>query len=380
MDVKQTKYSIKHLPLRHSIMLTGPHGIGKSEMWAQCAAEMSTTTGHTYELVDIRLSEREAGDIIGYPRGVSEHKATKSVYEKGKLVDQQVILRDVMLHSLPSWFPQDPQSHGYLLLDELDRATREVQQAAMELALDGGLNQVRLPAGWRVGTCCNGNPDIYTTLIPCPALMSRFVKIPFQPTVPEWMARYETVDGHPSISQYIGKIPADLFCPEGALEPYKVYPNPRSWVKLSEAIKSLGAEGEDPLRNLDYLMLLASGYIGEATAVSFVDFIRKDYKIHTPEEILDGLTPEMLKEFAKSPVTDITWYSNELVKFISKNGLTKKRQANLTKFFTAIPKEAASGFYRYFLETDRDHCTEWYTNDAKISTYILDDLLAKEKA
>jgi hypothetical protein len=57
--------------------------------------------------------------------------------------------------------------------------------------------------------------------------------------------------------------------------------------------------------------------------------------------------------------------------------LTKKRQSNLTKFFITIPKEAASGFYRYFLETDRKNCAEWYTSDPKIAAYILDDLLAK---
>ena len=247
MDVRETKRAIKYLPWEHSIMLTGAHGLGKSAMWWQAALELSIETGIPFELIDIRLSEREPGDVIGYPYRVDSMPAVRRVFKNGVLVEENVVAKNVMAHSLPIWFPTDPDWHGFLLMDEIDRATREVQQSSMELSLDHTLNRVPLPKHCRVGSCCNGAPDIYTTLIPCPAFISRYAMIPFKPLVSEWHTNFDAIVGHRAIKLYITKFPGDLDVPEGILAPYTAYTNRRSWVKLSEALLSFEAAGQDLL-------------------------------------------------------------------------------------------------------------------------------------
>ena len=380
MNVQETKQAIKYLPWTHSIMLTGPHGLGKSEMWRQSAKELSVETGTPHELIDIRLAEREPGDVIGFPRRVTTEEplvVTRRIWVKGKLTSETKKVINVMTHDLPVWFPTDPDWHGFILFDELDRSTREVQQSVMEMSLDHQLNMVPLPEHCRVGACCNGNPDVYTTLIPCPALISRFVLIPFKPTVPEWQAHFDKeLNGHPAISRYILKFAADLDVPEGLLEPYKQYPNRRGWCKLSDTIKGMQTAGIDLLKDLDFLMKISAGYIGDTVAVNFVDFVRKDYKVHDPEDILNKWNKELEREFADSAPTDVSFYSKVLVKFAGKSGLTKKQMGNLTAWFFAIPKESAAGFYNLFINEERKTCTEWYKSDPRIADYVMTELLS----
>jgi hypothetical protein len=256
----------------------------------------------------------------------------------------------------------------------------------MEMSNDHQLNMVPLPKNCRVGACCNAAPDIYTTLIPCPALISRFVMIPFQPLVPEWQYHFDnTLHGHPAISKYILKVPGDLDVPEGILEPYKQYPNRRGWVKFSKALYEMKERGFDLIDGKDkdkyegFLLKIAAGYIGDMVAISFVDFVNKDYKVYTPEDILDKWTQDMSYQFTSMPVTEISYYSKLLVKYAGSNKLSGKQHASLTAWFIAIDKEAAAGFYQLFINTEREACTTWYKSDPSIGSYVMDELLAERK-
>jgi MoxR-like ATPase len=382
MNVTETKRVIKYLPWHQSIMLTGPHGLGKSSMWDQAMQELSVETGIPHQLVDIRLAEREPGDVIGFPRLVSKDrplKVTVKVWVNGKLEDRESTVWDVMTHDLPVWFPRDPDWHGAILFDELDRSIREVQQSVMELSNDHRLNMVPLPEHCRVGACCNGAPDVYTTLVPCPALLSRFLKVPFNPTTDEFFDYYDQHGGLPVFKSYLTKFQTDLDVPEGIIEPYVVTPNRRAWMKLSDAVKQWGESSINLLKEPDFLMKLASGFIGDTIAVNLSTFIKNDYNIHDPEDILDRWDKKLEDEFSKAPPTDVGYYSKMLVEFAGKHGLTKKRQVNLTKWFLVIPKESAAGFYQLFLNSQRKVCTEWYKADPAIGEYVMKELLAEHK-
>lgn len=381
MNVLETKNTIKYLPWTHSIMLIGAHGLGKSDMWRQSAQELSVETGIPHELIDIRLAEREPGDVIGFPRRVEQSnplKVTRRVYVKGELTNQEVTVWDVMTHDLPVWFPRDENWHGFILFDELDRSIREVQQSVMEMSLDHQLNMVPLPEHCRVGACCNGNPDVYTTLIPCPALLSRFVMIPFNPTTEEFFSYYEVIKGHAAIRKYLQKFPTDLEVPEGELKPYTVYPNRRAWVRLSQTLQQW-PKGDLLKDDPDYMMKLSAGYVGDTVAVNFQTFVRSDYNIHSAEDILNGWNKKLAEEFAGAEPTDIAYYSKILVEFAGKNKLNKKQQANLKAWFFVISKESATGFYQLFLNTQRAICTDWYRSSDDIGEYVLNELLSEKK-
>jgi len=394
MNVEQTKLTLKFLPPRQSILIIGRHGLGKSQVVAQTTRELSMERGTPYEFIDIRLSQREVGDIIGMPRRSDTFEVVRTVYKDGSLVEVKETVQNVSLNDLPLWFPQDPDSHGILFLDELDRATRDVQQAAFEAVLDYRMNLHHIPIGWRVVSAINGDQDVYSVQQIDPALLDRFLVINFRPTVPEWLdwakgkspatpanlhsvddARWLTEDRqiHDAVIKYISKHSSDLDTPE-AIEPgLKVYQSRRSWVLFSNTIHYMKACGKDILKDLDYLLLLASGYIGTTLASNFMSFVQKDYKVYTPEDILNKWGKEMEDDLERFEPAEIVFYGKELAKYIGENKvkLSKRQSENLKKFYFAIPKEAASAFWSDFTANCRDEATKWYRSDPEITKRTL---------
>jgi hypothetical protein len=127
--------------------------------------------------------------------------------------------------------------------------------------------------------------------------------------------------------------------------------------------------GDDPFQDTNYLHLLSMGYIGNI-ATNFVDYVKKNYKVYTPEDILNKFPKDMEDEFSKMIVTDVTFYSKELVDYIKKSGkvLTKKQNENLFKFYKVIPKEAASGFWSAFRTECNDASAAWYNMEVVVGT------------
>ena len=374
MNVKQTKFTLKYFPRRRSVLIRGKHGIGKSEVVKQVAMELSVETGKTYEFIDVRLSQKEVGDIIGLPRSLDNFTVTKFVFKDGKQVGQTETIQNVMVHDLPVWFPRDKDSCGILFLDELDRASREVQQAAFELVLDYRLNMTPLPDGWRVMSAINGDPDgqgNYQVLEMDPALLDRFFVIDFKPTVPEWIDHAKTAEVHDAIVKYITKVTSDLDTPD-KIEPGKVYPSRRAWVMFSELIKHQASVGHDPLRDLAYLHYLATGYLGTILAQNFTEYVRTDYRIFSPQEILGNFNKDMEKAFAEMEASEVSFFSKILTEHINDTGkLTEKQGENLKKFYLAVSKEAAAGFWRLFLEKCRDQASAWYKTNPEVVKHTM---------
>ena len=395
MNVQETKRTLMLLPPRESLLIEGNHGLGKSNVVAQAAARMSKVLGKPFGFIDFRLSQKEVGDLIGMPRGMDKFDVTHTVYEDGKLGKVKRLAEHVTIYDAPAWFPTDPDSYGYLFLDEINRATREVQQAAFELVLDYRLNFQTLPMGWRVIAAINDNMDVYSVLAMEPALYSRFLKIKFRPTSGEWLdwgrgeEKEEALDFlkaytttpvdviplHDAVLQYIGKFTRDL-----ELEKYEtgiIAPDRRAWVKLSTFVKNCAACGYDitETARLDYLTQVTSGYVGTAVAANFVEYVRKEYRVWSPKEILDKFTKEMEAELRAAKVTEIAFYNDELVRFFKTDGKkapkeTKtKRWKNLFKYYQAIPHETAAGFLKEFSKAVPDLFNEWYASDPEIGKY-----------
>lgn len=377
MDIKNLKRTILGLPPKHSVLIEGPHGIGKSEVIAQCARELSGLLGKTFGFVDIRLGQYEVGDLIGIPRARDTFTITNTVFTNGEAVKQEVVAENVTAHDLPLWFPRDPDSFGFMFFDELNRGSRDTQQWAMQIVLDYKSNFVEVPVNWRVIAACNDNQDVYSVLGLDPALYDRFQVIKFQPTVPEWMEHAERIGVHDAIIKYIRKFPSDLDVPE-KIESGKRYPSRRSWVKLSNTIKYMKERNDDPLADLDYLILLAGGYVGTTVSLNFTEFIKKEYKVYSGEEIVNNF-PKLKEDFEKMIVTDFTFYNKEVVSFLKKDNvkLTKKQEGNLFGFVKIMPREAAAGFWADFRKECPAESVRWYKSSEEITNYVR-DLLNKD--
>ena len=135
------------MPAAQNIMLTGRHGIGKSQILTRYfeARGMKVVTLFLGQMSD-------PGDLIGLP--------TKNA-ETGKT--------DFMP---PYWFPTDGKP-VVLFLDELNRARPEVLQTIMDLALNRKLAGRSLPEGSRLISAVNDGEEYQLTDLD-PALVSRF--------------------------------------------------------------------------------------------------------------------------------------------------------------------------------------------------------------
>ena len=176
MDIKTLTSTIRFLPADISVLVRGPHGIGKSQVAAQLAADEGKT------LIDRRLSQMSEGDMVGLP----------------ELVD------GVTRFCPPDWYARACKEPTVLLLDELNRATPEVMQAAFQIVLDRELNGHRLHEGTRVVACINASAE-YEVNEMDPALLDRFWVCDLEPSDEDWLtwaAANGVIQGVKSKGQY----------------------------------------------------------------------------------------------------------------------------------------------------------------------------------
>ena len=96
------------LPASTSILLRGPHGIGKSQVVRLAARLISAKENlPDFPVIDRRLSQMSEGDMIGLPSTDGE----------------------VTRFNPPDWYKRACDKPQVLFLDELNRATHEVRQA-----------------------------------------------------------------------------------------------------------------------------------------------------------------------------------------------------------------------------------------------------------
>lgn len=366
MNVQQTKQTLMWLPPRKSVLIESDHGLGKSAVVAQTAAEMSRLLKKPFGFIDFRLAQCEVGDLIGMMRTVLQGEVRRLVYENGSLVEKTELVKGVTIHDLAEWFPQDPDSHGYIFLDELFRAARDVQNAVFELALDYRYHFKELPIGWRVVAASNDNMDIYAGTLPDPALYDRFLKIKFRPTVPEWLQYAESVNVHKAILQYINKHHSDLMPEAKNVKPGECSPSPRSWMSLSDCINYMQENNHDPIKDENYFTLLSKGYLGNTVAVNFVEFVKKNYIVYDPKDIINNFDKddELKRAFKEMEPAEAAYYNKELIKYIGKMGKLTKRQAeNLLLWAKTVKEEVCAGWWRDFITDSNTHkiAQNWYS-------------------
>ena len=241
------------LPADTSILLRGDHGIGKSQVVRQAAEALGL------KLIDRRLSQMSEGDVIGLP-------STDG---------------DVTRFNPVNWYVEACRHPRALFLDEINRATPEVMQAAFQIVLDRELNGWKLHPQTRVYAAIN-NSAAYTVNEMDPALLDRFWTIDLTPTVEDWVTWARDGHVHDTVTDFIAGNEKWLDCPKDA-EPGKVSPSRRSWERLSHALVTAGV-ADDPKADLFYPMCL--GYVGTEATIAFHSFAKTIENQVTGEEVL----------------------------------------------------------------------------------------------
>lgn len=309
MSIKTFINVASKLPVETSILLRGPHGIGKSQVVRQVARLFNLP------VTDRRLSQMSEGDMIGLPS--TDGETTR--------------------FNPPDWYKAACVKPVCLFLDELNRATPEVMQAAFQIVLDRELNGWKLHKDTRVFAAIN-HSAAYTVNEMDPALLDRFWTIDLSPTVEDWL-NWAKGDGavHSTIVDFIATNEKWLDSPKDS-EPGKVSPSRRSWERLSNAL--VGANvAEDPKHDLFYPMCL--GYIGTEATIAYHSFAKTVDSQVTGEEILQDY-PKCKKKVSKLGQEKQNILIEKVAEYITKSGLKvldEVQGTNLAAFMKDLPGE-----------------------------------------
>jgi hypothetical protein len=379
MNIVRAKRMMNYLPLEISILISGNHGIGKSAIVKQVAK----TRG--IPCIDFRLSQNDVSDLKGMPFHVNGRTIfalpeffpikQEDADELKKLLN---LTEDISLGRYGD--------SGILFLDEINRAPREVQQAAFELVLDRRLNLRSLPPGWRVIAAINGDDSIYNVNEMEPAFLSRFCLIDLQPTYQEWLIWAENEgEIHESIVQFIRKNPSLLdptieLLKEASLQGVVKVHDRRAWDMFSKSLKKFEVEflnGNIPYKplgkseeSLEELLLLSHSFVGNIASGKFKAFVEFDYDALDANIILNQFSNEVAKRVEsivdKGCVPELAAYNDLLVAYIKKNiknRLSDKQNINLTEYIALIPKEMIGDLWQKFNLECKEISDAWYTHD-----------------
>lgn len=308
----------KALPKDISVLIRGDHGIGKSAV----ARQLATQLGFKAEdIIDRRLSQQTEGDMIGLPSTDGE----------------------VTRFNPPEWIKAACLTPKFLFLDELNRATTEVMQAAFQLVLDRELNGWKLHPDSRVYAAINTSSQ-YTVNEVDPALLDRFWVVDLAPTASEWCswAREATVPD--VIIDFIAKHEKWLDPPVKA-EQGTVNTSRRSWARLGEALKNAGVVDE-PNEGLFYQ--LSVGFCGVEAASALVDYAKNNDLHVEPADLIKSwikVQPKVAKmgqEKLNGLIEKVSDYLNE---HHAKKGLTDKQATNVGEFMGVLPHELRLNFW-----------------------------------
>lgn len=372
MNFEQTVEILTTLPRNHSVLITGLHGIGKSDAVREAARRLDVPC------VDQRLSQCDVGDIKGMPFCINgrtfwappEWFPLKE--EDAKDLQVKLNLAEVIKYS----------QEGILFLDEIDRAVREVQQAGFELVLDHRLNMKYLPDGWRVVSAVNMDGDIYHVNEMDVAFIDRFFVIKFNPSSEEWFnfARKDSRIHH-SIIEFLLKHDKLMDPTKAVIEAnpgQKLYSR-RSYEKLSQCLinhEKLHKENKVKFSLLDkspeslsMLTLVAQGYLGTTTGVAFRNFVETDYESLNGDIILNNWSKSVedkLTGLVQSKRSiELGSYAELIIQYVQDNKvkqLNAKQSKNLLKFIQIMPNENVASFWKRFQVECKEVAQTWYVS------------------
>ena len=331
--------------VKKPILLRGRHGVGKSCVVYQTAAELGLP------VVERRASQMTEGDLVGLP-------STDG---------------NVTSFNPPDWYSEACNKPVVLFLDEIDRATTEVRQGIFELTDSRKLNGHVLHPETLVFAAVNGGEHgaQYQVGEMDPAELDRWTVFDVEPTVEDWLSWANgNVDG--VVWDFINQNRGHLEH-VGEYEPNKVYPSRRSWDRLSECLVAAELLGEDAKEKTDTTFHLAVAFVGFEAAVALTDFVKTYERQVTVADILDNGNVEKTSNFGINDHAALVEKMEAEKVFV--DPLSETQVINLAAYFVTVPSEIAMKLWTVMGEGNVDntvalHQTE--VNGVAVSSFLVE--------
>ena len=336
------------------VMIWGEAGIGKSQTVARVAQDLGIG------FKDLRLGLFEAPDLLGvfrqqevYPCFL-DFEEGRSRAARGRLFTRYGLYAHIVAHhpdvlehehvpsdpddvvewaieqaahrglsslfsirtmnSPPSWLPP-PDSEGILLLDELNRAPRDVRQGVFQIVLDRMVGQIPLPPRWII-VSANNPPDAQGSGVGYQvsqtedrAFLGRFCHLAVEPTLREWLSWARRAGVNPLVRAFIAEKGPEYLGIDIATRLPDLDPMPRAWVMLSNLTRPIPPEvqgGIPQTLSEDMLASVATGLVGVHAARSWFAYRMIREPLVTAEALVNDFvgSVDRLKKYLHYPLYD----------------------------------------------------------------------------
>jgi hypothetical protein len=239
----------------HSLFISGPPGIGKSQITYQFARETERN------LTEIRPAQWDAAEVKGLADfGTNDQRERVTIWTR------------------PGWMPTEP--HAVLLIEEIDKCTPAIQAAMLEVTLDKRIGKYRLPEDCLTIATANRLEDRSGSFALSKALGNRFAHVNLEPSNEDW-ERWALRNGIDlRILAYLRWKPEHLHKFDPA-EKSPIFASPRQWEMLSRtlsAIDAIPAAAEKPQEHI-------SGHVGPEIGAEFHAFSLMYKELPDPRKI-----------------------------------------------------------------------------------------------
>ena len=301
INARELESLLAATPASQNIMLTGKHGIGKS----QILEKFFTSRGERVVILFLGQMS-DPGDLIGLPR--LDETTGKTIFMP------------------PYWFPTDNKP-VVLFLDELNRARPEVLQTIMDLTLNRTLAGRKLPEGSRVISAVNDGEEYQLTDLD-PALVSRFNIYEFKPTAQEWLLWASRAGLDSRVIDFISENPEML---DGAAftredQGLEKSPDRRGWERVSKVLQT---NEVSPL-----LKTIIAGIVGMPAATKFFATINQK-RLPSAKEILLGDFAKQKAALKKCSTPELAAVNESVFRFIETKNYSEQDATKVAKNFSA---------------------------------------------
>lgn len=303
-------------PAWQNIMLTGRHGIGKS----QILTKYFETNGMTVKTLFLGQMS-DPGDLLGLPN--KDESTGKTTFMP------------------PYWFPIDGKPI-VLFLDELNRARPEILQTVMDLVLNRKLAGRALPEGSRIISACNDGDEYQLTDLD-PALVSRFNIYTFRPSVEEWLLWAERERLDERVISFISANPDLLDRSADTKEEQGLEKDPdrRAWEKVARLLENVPSP-------VPVHQKVVAGIVGvQAAAQLFASFRESDL---TPIDLLTDFSKARKKldqyelhQFALLNEALARFFETDKADTLDRDGVRK----NLKAYHDYLQKDYREGYAHF---------------------------------
>jgi len=406
MNIQNTKLLIKHIYGKHlkgqmrirgkqiPVMLVGATGVGKTQVIDQVGDEIKVEFDlPDFEVINLRLSQKEQGDLVGMPFEIEmvpcpyciengqDHFHQDVLHVKHKLLqhiekthihelktmptykDLMDVIRTKYSHLIeirtanatPDFLPT--KGHGIIHLDEYNRASLDVRNAAFEFVEKGQLGTYKLPKGWIILSSINPPSEDYIVHDIDLASVARFVWILFCPEAEEWIKYAKSINLNPNVIRFIqayGKFLGN----ELVDYPYEPRACPRTHEMMGHLLEGL----PDKL-----VYEVASGCIGAEAATAYMSILKDSKRPISALKILNEYpkVEKTIKEYSKTSNNraDLVKASIDdiLADFAKRDAqLTEEQITNLYSFCMDIPKDMTVGLIKLLSRAKSDRVQEHF--------------------